>query len=332
MISAREVRIKAKGVRSLVWDGDELVDWADGGRRYLLNGKSVARPYSYPYPLDAAVSSPSGDFAVIYTRLGTKGLVLRRGKIVREIHRHFYYADAYEYPIAMLRLKNGREVLVHCPEEYCRLEIEDLESGERLTKKRSSCERSGYFHSRLAASPDGLTLISAGWVWHPHDSVCAFDVETALKDASHLDGEGFGVDAWANESSATFDLDGRLIVVLNGIWLDGDNTTLNPISAIEIRTFDLRVSSTPKIVHCEGRLGTVMPVGSKYLLGLYKHPRLIELATGEQIQSWPDIPSGLQTSGILKDPIEVPPIALDPARQRCAVADSEGITVLQFSD
>jgi hypothetical protein len=53
--------------------------------------------------------SPSGEFAVIYTRLGTKGLVLHRGKIIREINRSFYHADVYEYPIGLAALKNGRE-------------------------------------------------------------------------------------------------------------------------------------------------------------------------------------------------------------------------------
>lgn len=115
MFSTREIRISAKGVRSLVWNGDELIDWAGGGTRFLLSGETVPNPVYYPYAFDASVMSPSGEFAVIYTRLGTKGLVLHRGQILREINRSYYHAGAYEYPIALARLGNGREVLIHSP-------------------------------------------------------------------------------------------------------------------------------------------------------------------------------------------------------------------------
>jgi hypothetical protein len=36
-MAAREIRIRAKGVRSLVWNGDELIDWAKGGTRLLID-------------------------------------------------------------------------------------------------------------------------------------------------------------------------------------------------------------------------------------------------------------------------------------------------------
>ena len=45
------------------------------------------------YRFDAACVSPSGGYAVIYERLGTKGLLLRDGVIVREIDRSFYHAS-----------------------------------------------------------------------------------------------------------------------------------------------------------------------------------------------------------------------------------------------
>lgn len=162
MFSTRELRISATGVQSLVWNGDELIDWAGGGTRFSLDGETVSNPVSYGDTFDAAAMSPSGEFAVTYTRLGTKGLVLHRGKIIREINRSYYHADVYEYPIALARLKNGREVLIHCPEEYCRLEIDDVQSGERLTDRRSR-KPADFFQSRLAVSADGRTLASAGW-------------------------------------------------------------------------------------------------------------------------------------------------------------------------
>jgi hypothetical protein len=331
MVAVREIRISAKGgVRSLVWNGDELIDWASGGTRFLLSGETVPNSVYYPYSFDAAVMSPSGEFAVIYTRLGTKGLVLRRGKIVREINRSYYHAGVYEYPVAIARLNDGREVLIHCPQEYCRLEIEELGSGRRLTE-RSSRKPGDFFHSRLAASPDGRTLLSAGWIWHPVDDVRVFDIEAALQDASQLDGLGFGIDAWADESSAAFDCDGRVVVVLNGIESQGEDGHATSTSLVEIRTFEPRISSAARTVHRHGRLGTVMPVGTGLLLGLYEFPRLIDSTTGDELQNWPHIHSGRQTSSILLDSEpSLPAIALDPVRRRCAIADSEGITVLRF--
>jgi hypothetical protein len=332
MTLCREIRIPASSVRSLVWQGDELVDWASGGQRFLLSGETVPRHVNYAFPFDAAVSSPSGEYAVIYARLGTKGLVLRRGEIVREINRSFYCADAYEYPVAILRLGDGREVLVHCPEGYCQIDFDELQTGKRLTSEPSR-KPSDFFHARLIASPDGRTLASAGWIWHPVDAVRAFDVETALKDPSHLDGEGFGIDAWADETGAGFAPDGRLIVALNGIEKDGQDAIATADTPVEIRTFEFRSGIVPKVVHRSGRVGMLMAVGSRYVLGLHQCPKLIDATTGDVVQDWPHIRSGLQTSSILLDEERIPPpMALDPIGRRCAIADAEGITVLMFGD
>lgn len=331
MISAHEIRIAAERVRSLVWNGDELIDWADGGTRYLLSGETVSSRVFHAYEFDSAVMSPSGELAVVYTRLGTKGLVLQRGRVIREINRSYYHAGVYEYPIAIARLKDGREVLIHCPEEYCRLDIEELESGKRLTGQ-SSRKPDDFFHSRLAASADGQTLVSAGWIWHPIDAVRAFDIEAALQDPSQLDGPGAIVDALAEESSAAFTADGRLILALNGAVDEEEDTSATSTPGIEVRTFDLRVSRKPTIVHHAGRLGTFMPVGTGHLLGLHECPRLVDSATGEELKRWAHLHTGEQTSSILLSTPPLPAIALDPARRRCAIADGEGITVLLFSD
>jgi hypothetical protein len=323
----RETRISTKDVRSLVWDGERLVDWASGGQTYLMTGETIPRRVYYSYSFDAAIASPSGEYAVIYTRFGTKGVILRRGEVIREINRSFYHANAYEYPVTMLRLGSGREVLVHCPEEYCRLEIEDLESGERLTKGAKR-KPSDFFHSRLAASPDGLHLISAGWLWHPVDEVRVYDVSAALDDPSELDGKGYEIDAWAEESSATFDGEGRIIVALNGIELQGAEAEASESS--ELRVFDLKRASDPVVIPNSGRLGTVMAVGHHHLLSLWDHPKLIDVGTGELIRSWPAIQTGKQVSSIMISTPKVPPAVLDVMGRRFAVADDTGITVLEF--
>lgn len=199
MFTSTELRIQAPGVRSLVWDGDVLIDWVAGGARYGLDGEVAAADVCYAYPFDAAVALPSSGFAVIYTRLGTKGLVLQDGKTLREINRSFYRADVYEYPIALFRLASGRAVMAHCPQDYCQLDIEDLATGELLTRS-SARKPDDIFHSRLAASPDGRFLLSAGWLWHPVDCVGLYDIEQALADPTHLDGSGICRQALADES------------------------------------------------------------------------------------------------------------------------------------
>src|SRR5512143_298227 len=154
MVKSTELRIPAQGIESLGWDGDTLVDWVAGGHRYYLDGHNVRRPVGYPFTFDAAAISPSGEYAVIYMRRGTKGLLLHRGEIVREINRSYYFADAYEYPVVLFRLRNGQEVLAHCPEQYCQIEIEELDTAKRLTQLDTR-QPDDFFFSRLAASANG---------------------------------------------------------------------------------------------------------------------------------------------------------------------------------
>jgi len=49
------------GVRSLCWDGDELVDWASGGTRFSLSGQQTDSNVYFAYRFDRAVLSLAGD-------------------------------------------------------------------------------------------------------------------------------------------------------------------------------------------------------------------------------------------------------------------------------
>ena len=102
---------------------------------------------------------------MLYTEGGTKGLVREAGRVLREINRSYYHANDHEHPIAPGRVPDGREVLVHCPDHYTKLELEELASGRRLTERLG--RGADVFHSRLSLSPDGQRLLSGGWVWHP---------------------------------------------------------------------------------------------------------------------------------------------------------------------
>ena len=124
-----EIKIPATDVRSLVWAGDQLIDWCSGGTVYSLDGSVLSGSCPHDESFDAAVTDPTGRFSVIYQRVGTRGLLLDSGEVIREIQRSDYHAEAYEYPVCLLEHR-GRTLFVHCPEEYNRLEIEDVLTGE----------------------------------------------------------------------------------------------------------------------------------------------------------------------------------------------------------
>jgi hypothetical protein len=172
-------------VRSLCWQGDELVDWADGGVRYRLDGTAEDPHFSFGYAFDKAISFPDGRYAVVYDQLGTKGVILKGGRILRQINRDFECAGAYEYPVALLTLPDGRDAIVHCPEEYRKLEVEEIGTGRSLTSREGA--PLDFFHSRLQVSPNGRFLLSAGWIWHPLDTIQVYDIERALAEPGHLD-------------------------------------------------------------------------------------------------------------------------------------------------
>jgi hypothetical protein len=73
----RQYGFPAPGIRSLCWRGDELVDWVGGGRAFTLDGTERRASVRYAYRFDAATASRDGRVAVIYERLGTKGLLLK---------------------------------------------------------------------------------------------------------------------------------------------------------------------------------------------------------------------------------------------------------------
>lgn len=157
-------------VRSLVWHNDTLIDFASGGDVYGLDGSYRDGPVRYGYRFDAAIISPTGRFALLHERLGTKGVILRGGDIVKEVDRSYYFADAYEFPAVFATLADGREVMFHCPHEYNQIEALDVETGNPVAATPATRD-DDFFHSRLCVSPRGRWLASAGWVWHPDGPV-----------------------------------------------------------------------------------------------------------------------------------------------------------------
>jgi hypothetical protein len=316
-------------IQTLAWRDDYLIDWGAGGCRFYLDGQIVERRVVYDSRFDGVVTLPGSEYVVIYEKLGTKALLLRDGNIVREIDRSYYHSDAYEYPIVLFK-RNGRNLIAHCPENYCQLDIEDLDTGKRLTTHRDR-EPGDFFHSRLSTSQSGKYLMSAGWLWHPLDSVAVHDVDEALRNPRVLDGGGQDLDLWNGEGiCVTFTTDERLVVAFTASEIDDADSSTEGIDRPSLSLFDLRTGEKLSSVRTETTVGTMMMVGESYVLGLYEHPKLFDLATGKVVRAWPEINSGNQSGCILVNNV-VPALALDPVRMRCAIGDEKKIHVLDFS-
>lgn len=321
-------------VCSLVWRGDELVDWVAGGRVFSLDGSFRERSVAYSYRFDSAVSSPSGKYAVIYERLGTKGLLLREGTILRELNRSFYYADVYEYPVCLFALTDGREVIAHCPDDYCDLVIEDVETGGRLTLPETG-SRQSLFHSRLAASHCGRFLLTAGWIWHPCDIVLVWELRLRPDGLIEFHEPDKGYEGDREVASAAFTESGHLLVSTTSASESFGNDGLDEtrLGARALGLWDLANCRWISRTFAAEEVGTMMPVGESYVVGFHDHPKLFDIASGQVVQSWPELRTGRQLSSIVHhlNPDDCPPpIALDPANKRFAVALGQQITVIQF--
>lgn len=325
------------GIRSLCWRGDQLIDWVSGGRTFAADGTEQPAKVRYAYRFDAATASPDGRFAVIYERLGTKGLLLRDGEILRELDRSFYQAGAYEYPIALFNHPDGRVLLVHCPGNYCRIELEEAETGRPLT---ASTDRKpqDFFHSRLAASPRGKRLLSAGWLWHPMSLVACFDVAQALADPRHLDvRDGLSSSfnpGLAAESSACW-LDDDCIAVAASAQPEEDSVEddagprLRPCG---LAVYDVVKRTCLQAFQMDESPGTIIALGKRHVLALYRHPKLVDLSTGKVIHVWSELQSGLQDGSIILDEdAKPPPMVFDPTNKRFAIVNGDTVTVIEFN-
>jgi hypothetical protein len=331
------ISIPAKNVKSLAFTGDDLVDWAGGARVFDLDGKDHGSRINYTYRFDAATSSPDGRYTVLYERLGTKALLLDGGKLLRELNRSYYCAGAYEYPVHLFCLPDGRTVIAHCPDEYNRIEFEEVATGRRLTES-SHRKPEDFFHSRLSSNPSGTRLLSAGWVWHPWDAVVYFDIGTAIRDPTHLDSLtahspfAFNV-SLAEESSACWLSDDQVAVGSSTEEEDAEEAAAQDdavrLLPSSVGVFDVPSGCYLRSFRMPEPVGTMMRIDPSHVVSFYKHPKVISLTTGEVVQEWPELRTGTQTSSIchhLKE--SIPPLAFDPERRRFAVASADAIHVV----
>lgn len=330
MLKSKTIKLdKHQSPISLNWRGNELIDWVAGGNIYTLDGEFKRSNRRFAYRFDSAIQSKDGVYAVIYEKNGTKGLILKNREILREINRSYYQAEAYEYPIAFLRLPSSEYAIVHCPNDYNQIEIETVEEGKILTKSENR-KPDDCFHSRFRVSPSQTNLINSGWVWHPFDILQVYDIQKGLENNSIFDNSNSKFPINIEVCSADF-LTDDLILISGGNDepLDEDASTISYLNANEIGLFSIEQNKYLKKVRPEGLRGTLIPINPNTVLDLYEYPKLIDLNTGKILQKFHDIHTGKQVSSINSDII--PPIAFDRQNQRIAIGNEDKIVILSFN-
>lgn len=314
--------------KSLVWQGDELVSGVGGGRRWGRDGLERKSSFAWSFPFDAGTTSVSGPYSAVYQERGTKGVLLEGERVVRELNRSYYLAPDYDYPLALGKLGDGREGVVHCPEKYNVLQIEDAASGERLTA--GSREPEDFFHSRLSLSPAGRYLLSVGWFWQPFGTAMVYDTALALTDANILDGDGvLPITAvMGGEVTAGCWLDADRLVLATGAeeWYDDEEFALPP------RHLGVWSMSEGHWLHRnpvpDADPGVLLLARGDQIVSLHGHPRLLDTATGRIVAEWPEVGVPEKPTCFGHRRVPTPVAALHPDGTRLAVAQAESIALI----
>jgi len=319
--------LQVNGLQTLGWLGDKIIDWARGGQTISLDGEQEALgAYYFAYGFDSVIISSCGVYAFLYKRLGTKGLLLKNGEELREVNRPFYQSEEYEYPAAFITLAGGRTLLAHCPKEYCRLDFEDVETGELLTNS-SDRKPADFFHSRLELSLDNRTLLSKGWHWHPWSAVYAFNIEACLANPALLD-NGASVPGIGSEINTAGFIDHEQVLVGSSVGEPFDDIN-NSVPPLHLAIWNTRTNEVSKAVKVQGEFGNVFPIDERYAWDLYKYPKVIDLNTGEILAKIEDIPTGLQDSSIIGYLAgELPLMAFNPLSKQLAIRQKGVVEVL----
>lgn len=320
--------IKLQTLQTISWLGNKMIDWAHGGKTIALDGTiTEPGPYYFAYSFDAAITSQCGTFAFLYKRLGTKGLLLKHGKELREINRPYYQAEEYEYPAAFISLSDGRTLLAHCPGEYCRIDFEDVETGEILTNS-SNRNPADCFHSRLEVSPDNKYLLSKGWHWHPWSSVEAFDIAACLANPVLLD-RGATVPQCGSEINTAGFIDEENILIGSSGEEPLDDETANSLPPAHLAIWNIRTNQVSKAIKVQGKFGNFFPINEQYCWDTYQYPKVIDLKTGEIVAKVEDITTGEQHSAIIwSEPNNLQRIAYNRNTKQLAIRQEVVVEVL----
>lgn len=309
-------------VKTISWRGKDLVDWATGTKIHG-EGEWPSQQIHYAYNFDTAITSEDGQYALIFTKQGTKGLLLKNGKMLREINRSYYQAEVYEYPAAFFVAANGRTYLAHCPEAYCQLDFEDVETGEVITHVEGR-EPQDYFYSRLEVSADNKWLISKGWVWHPWDMVVAFNIEACLQNPLLLDKVTKTPDVNAEVGVAGFISNHEVLIgaIGDGELMDEEAENAEALQPGQLVVWNLETDELSAPVTVKGIFGNIFPIDDTYTWDLAGCPRIINYRTGEVTDQLDELLVNPQVSSIIHH-IEAPQISYSREQKAVAVVTKD---------
>jgi hypothetical protein len=317
--------IECTNVSPLTWDVDDLVE-PTTGRRIVLDQPVPERAFFLGYPFDRGLCARGLDafWTLAYDNRGTKAVLYKNWKEHRELNRSYYFAKDFDYPIALTSINDGRVVIVHCPNSFDTIEIEDAETGEMLGKKKS---KEMEFQSRLSVSPDGRFLLSAGWFWHPLGGAWLCPIN-AIVGADEHRGAEVGFSFGAEVDAAAF-LGNDHVVVSSTSEVVNHETPVSGLGPLQLGLWSIAESRWVSIVPLKEATGTIMP-WRDWVISFHKHPKAIELATGKVVHVWDQLDSGIQIGSIeLGDP-PPPVMALNPRKGMFAVCGSNAINVVSL--
>jgi hypothetical protein len=324
-LNQTEVRVAVQGVSTLVWDGSDLLD-VTSNQRIRLDGSVTPRQFGMAYDFDRAVSiRRTGTlWTVAYRNRGTAAALMKNGRFHRQLNRDFEHAERFDYPIALADGGDNRVLVIHCPRSYNTIEIEDAETGESVDVIRTNDME---FHSRLAVSPSGRFLLSAGWFWHPLCGVWIGGLRQRSTGTPEFEGQAFSYGA--EFDSAAF-LDDSQVVVTTAAEVVNEKIPTTGLGPLKLGVWSIVEARWKSIADLKECSGTVMP-WRDWIISFYGHPKAIELLTGAIVHRWPKLCSGRQVGPIdIGDP-PPPPMAFDPQAGRFAVADPDGVTIVTLS-
>jgi hypothetical protein len=265
-----------------------------------------------------------GNYVFIYQKLGTKGVLLRNGELIREIIRSFYCASAYEFPVAFITLDN-KTYLIHCPIAYNQLDFEDVETGEVITniKGRKSDDR---FHSRLEVNPEGTLLMSRGWVWHPMDEITVFNIRECFRNPLLLDSPQFYPNVGVEIVTASFIDENTIVIGSSNEVFDDDKIEKLPTNHICV--WDVKADQLSKPIEVKADFGNLFAINSHYIWDLFCFPKIINIKTGEIKEQNKTINSGKQKSSVISATGDFPSIIFNKQTKQIAIKANEKIEVL----
>ena len=317
--------IECSDVSPLAWDEDDLIE-PMAGRRIALDCPVPRRAFFLGYPFDRGLCYRGGDafWTLAYDNRGTKAVLYKNWKEHREMNRSYYFAKAYDYPVALTSISGGRVVIVHCPNSYDTVEIEDAETGEVLGKKKSDAME---FHSRLSVSADGRYLVSAGWFWHPLGGAWLCPV-SAICGSNDPDLKEVGFSFGAEIDAAAF-LGNDHVVVSSTSEVVNEESPASGLGPLQLGIWSIADSKWVSTAPLREATGSLMP-WREWVISFHEHPKAIELATGKIVHVWDQLNSGKQIGSIGLGEPPPPVMALNPRKGMFAICDSKGITVVSL--